>query len=311
MIFLPLSTENSSSGANDSCSKAGSAGREALVMHTLAVAAAVGLTSSIVSILIVLATRSYRRFVHRLYLYLAVAGAWISIGQFAYWGRTEGYVIYWVTHFAYGLLCYSFLIAWVGVYVFVLVVCRVQLKREKLILLAVLFAPVTLCWVPATVFGLRWNTVACDAGLALVPIAVVIVLVCLVSIAALVVVIATLFRGIFGKGAMFPVYHRKALKEVMPVFALVLVVQLAGVLLLLVYAHYAEVGIAIYSSGSYQVIAYALPGVFVVVPVLLILDLLVCTRRLRASNSGVEERSALTGGSMEEPSMVTVASSKI
>ncbi|KAL5491335.1 hypothetical protein EMCRGX_G016607 [Ephydatia muelleri] len=277
MNFLPLSTENSSSGANDSCSKAGSAGREALVMHTLAVAAAVGLTSSIVSILIVLATRSYRRFVHRLYLYLAVAGAWISIGQFAYWGRTEG----------------------------------VQLKREKLILLAVLVAPVTLCWVPATVFGLRWNTVACDAGLALVPIAVVIVLVCLVSIAALVVVIATLFRGIFGKGAMFPVYHRKALKEVMPVFALVLVVQLAGVLLLLVYAHYAEVGIAIYSSGSYQVIAYALPGVFVGVPVLLILDLLVCTRRLRASNSGVEERSALTGGSMEEPSMVTVASSKI
>eukprot|EP00731_Ephydatia_muelleri_P015014 Em0008g734a len=293
MNFLPLSTENSSSGANDSCSKAGSAGREALVMHTLAVAAAVGLTSSIVSILIVLATRSYRRFVHRLYLYLAVAGAWISIGQFAYWGRTEGYVIYWVTHFAYGLLCYSFLIAWVGVYVFVLVVCRVQLKREKLILLAVLVAPVTLCWVPATVFGLRWNTVACDAGLALVPIAVVIVLVCLVSIAALVVVIATLFRGIFGKGAMFPVYHRKALKEVMPVFRP---------------RSRRPTG---RSPPAARVIAYALPGVFVGVPVLLILDLLVCTRRLRASNSGVEERSALTGGSMEEPSMVTVASSKI
>lgn len=308
MTFPPLSTENSSSGANNganvTCSEDGRAGREALIVHTLTAAATVGLTSSIVSILIILATGTYRSFVHRLYLYLSLASAWISIGQFAYWGRTEGYVIYWVLHFAYGLFSYCLLIVWVGVYVFVLVVCRVQLKRERLFVVAVLLAPLTLCWVPATVFGLRWRTIVCDAGLALVPIGGIIVLMCLVSLAALVAVLATLCRGTFGKGAKFPAYHRKALKEVLPVFALVLIVQLGGVLLLVVYAYYAEVGVAIYSAGGYQAIVYALPGIFVVVPVLLVLDLLVCARRCHAC-------AALTGGQTEEPSVTYVTSSKM
>ena len=268
-----------------------------IILQTLTIAAAVGLTSSVISIIIVLATRSYNRFVRRLYLYLALASALISIGQFTYWGNTEWYTIYWVTHFAYGLIIYCLLIAWVSVYVFVLIVCRVQLKRERVVLPVILLAPLTICWIPALVLGLSWSRAICIAGLALLPISVVIVVMCLVSIAALAAVLVVLFRAIFRMGTMFPAHHKKVLKEVLPVFALVLLVQVAGVLLLVIYAFYATVGVGIYSQHGYLALVYALPAVFVVVPVLLILDLFVCSRSVRASNARAEEGSTLITGS--------------
>ena len=134
------------------CSNYSSEQEQYFILST--VSCSVGVLSSLAAIILLLVSKGYKEFIHRLFLYLSTAALVVCAGQLLYVVEKE-YSIYIVfirvTAFviSYMSLIYFSLLSWIGFYMFWLTVFKVQLKKikhEVIGLGIVLVIPLTFSW---------------------------------------------------------------------------------------------------------------------------------------------------------------------
>ena len=122
-----------------------------IVFYTSASSNLLGLVSSVVAIVFVVVTRAYKVPVNRLILYLSVDTLLYTIvTPFVFYldgsGVPSKVCLFWSVYFR---LLYSIFVCWISIYVFVLVVLKVKLKRARYEVIGILFVlliPLTFVW---------------------------------------------------------------------------------------------------------------------------------------------------------------------
>ena len=251
-----------------------------------------GLLSSLLSLLLILVTRAYRRFVHRVFLYFALASAWLCIGHLTHLAD-EGdqvAVLYWLFHFSYGMLACSLLILWVGTSAFATTFYKVHALREKerIIVVVVVLLPLLLCWIPPWTMiefesNETWSNYLEGGSAGFILVAAVCSLVGFVSFLALGAVTALLCRRACCQDTPFPNHLTQSLKSILPVFGLGIWTQLVGVTLVVVFlltspAGYSSSLCTISNCQPLEALYILTPSISVLLLVILIVDLLFCRR---------------------------------
>ena len=115
----------------------------------------IGAGSCLTAIVLILVAKGHKEFIYRLLLYMAVDGLLGSLTLITYVFESDYNVRYDILAATFMLLSYliftySFLLCWLGLYLFSLAVFRVQLKKTKheaIGLVTVLVTPLTFSWV--------------------------------------------------------------------------------------------------------------------------------------------------------------------
>ena len=126
------------------------------------VTTSIGAISSLAAVVIILVAKGYKEFVYRLLLYMAVdnlIGFPICVAD-KFQGNRHGLTIPTALFFSYFIFVYLFLLCWLGLYLFLLAVSRIQIKKikhEAIGLVIVLVTPFTFLWI------FPWKKIAlCD-----------------------------------------------------------------------------------------------------------------------------------------------------
>ena len=118
-------------------------------------AAFIGAVSALTAIGLILVAKAHKDFIYRLLLYMATVALFSCLDEIATSFVTDYKLRYEVAQLTnamknYFVCVYSFLLCWLGLYLFSLAVFRVQLKKTKheaIGLVTVLVAPLTFLWV--------------------------------------------------------------------------------------------------------------------------------------------------------------------
>ena len=124
---------------------------------TFTASCSVGVLSSLAAIILLLVSKGYKEFIHRLFLYLSTAALVACAIQLLYSIRYDYMESQdtWLVRFIIFILSYSswtyfLFLCWIGFYVFWLIMHHVQLKKPKhevTGLVFVLLSPLTVLWV--------------------------------------------------------------------------------------------------------------------------------------------------------------------
>ena len=226
------------------CANLSEENKEHFILST--VSSSVGVLSSLVAIILLLVSKGYKEFIHRLFLYLSTAALLLSVAQLLVVSEEE-YSISMktirVTTFviAYMSLIYFSLLSWIGFYVFWLTVFKVQLKKikhEVIGLGIVLVIPLTFSWLTLyqvhTCFNPKIQLImVCSVFAPLLTLT-------LFTSVETGVVLVILCRGARSTASAFQEPYRRAVKEAIPVVVFVTVHQCL-ITLLLVYQVYSRV----------------------------------------------------------------------
>eukprot|EP00731_Ephydatia_muelleri_P015161 Em0008g881a len=255
-----------------------------------------GLLSSLLSLFLIAVTRAYRRFGHRVLLYYAVASGWLSVGHFLNLAdvRDRDAVLYWLSHFSYGILVCSLLLLWVGTSVFATTFCGVQVLREKekFIVVVVAVLPLLVSWIPSwsilefqTNLNATWKASSYlrggSAGFTFV--AGICALAGSVSSVALGAATAMLCRSGYCRRQRqrdAPNHITQSLKSIVPVFVLGIWTQLVVLTLVIVFPFTPsdQEGRSFGWSFEIRALFVLTPSISVVLLVILIVDLFLCRR---------------------------------
>ena len=115
----------------------------------------IGVVSSLTAIFLILIAKTHKEFINRLLLYMASVCFLTCLTTIAYNFESDYNVRYEISKptnilMGYFVYVYSFLLCWLGLYLFSLAVFRVQLKKPKheaIGLVIVLVTPLTFLWV--------------------------------------------------------------------------------------------------------------------------------------------------------------------
>ena len=125
----------------------------------------IGAISSLAAVVIILVAKGYKEFVYRLLLYMAVDNLlgfpiYLAYKFELHFNVHHGLTIPTSFFFSYFICVYLFLLCWLGLYLFLLAVFRVQIKKikhEAIGLVIVLVTPLTFLWI------FPWKKIApCD-----------------------------------------------------------------------------------------------------------------------------------------------------
>ena len=201
-----------------------------------------GAGSCLTAIVLILVAKGHKVFIYRLLLYMAVDGLLGCLITLVY-DFESSYIaqsyyemvkaIYFIL--SYLILVYSFLLCWLGLYLFSLAVFRVQLKKTKheaIGLVTVLVTPLTFCFafLWKINFCTVWNRIKMTLVLG-IPIFLVMLLSCLFIGAVL---IALCLNAIKRVENALQQQHRKAVRETIPlvVFMIAHIVTLVMVMVI-------------------------------------------------------------------------------
>lgn len=108
-----------------------------------------GLLGAALSVFLIVVTKSYHRFGHRIILYFALASAWISASNLLHLSPRA--VIYWAFLLSYGMLVWTSLLVWVATSACITTFFGVHALREKekIVVAMVIVAPLLACWIPS------------------------------------------------------------------------------------------------------------------------------------------------------------------
>ena len=121
-------------------------------LSVFGVTTSIGAISSLAAVVIILGAKGYKEFVYRLLLYMAVdnlIGFPIFVAD-KFEGNHHGLTVPTALFFSYFICVYLFLLCWLGLYLFLLAVSRIQIKKikhEAIGLVIVLVAPFTFLWI--------------------------------------------------------------------------------------------------------------------------------------------------------------------
>ena len=233
----------------------------------------VGVLSSLAAIILLLVSKGYKEFIHRLFLYLSTAALVVCAVQMLF-NITFDYMEsqFWLVRFIYFMLGYSgwtycLILCWISFYVFWLAMYHVQLKKPKhevTGLVIVLASPSTVSWV--TLWQLQSSCLKATS---------MIITTCANYLPALVfmlftfiLIVAILFilcRGARLRAANRNLY-KKAVKETVPIVIFVIAHQVI-VTIALVYATYLSV-IKSVSEGENGTSLFVLQELYELYPLL-------------------------------------------
>ena len=278
-----------------------------------------GLLSSLLSLLVISVTRAFRRFGHRVLLYYAVAGGWLSAGNFVYLAAVsdrDAVTYYWLFHFSYGMLVCSLLLLWVATSAFSITFCRVQVLREKekFIVVIVAVLPMLVSWIPPWSIlefqsdganaSRMWKAGSYVDGASAAGFTVV-AAVCALAGSVACIVLGAIAAMLCHRGYCrrlrrqgdAPNHITLSLKSILPVFGVGIWTQLVGLTLVVVFPFtFAFAAPPDYEDGwsngwSFEIRALFVltPSISVVLLVILIIDLFLC-RRTKPKPRGEEAR---------------------
>ena len=198
----------------------------------------IGAVSCLTAIVLILVAKGYKEFVYRLILYMAVDGLFAFPLTVTWRVLVDTYELKYIVVNTllnvivnYLIYEYLFLLCWLGFYLFLLAVFRVQLKKTKheaIGLVTVLVTPLTFLWV----FPWKIRNTLCEATYSLEQIKLVIyynipnISASLLSCVFIGAVLITLCRSA-QKQDTLQQQHRKAVKETIPLVVFVIVHQIA------------------------------------------------------------------------------------
>ena len=198
----------------------------------------IGAVSALTAIVLILVAKGYKEFVYRLILYMALDFVLGYPFMLTWRILVDSYQLNYIvintllnTMMNYAVYVYLFLLCWLGLYLFLLAVFRVQLKKTKheaIGLVTVLVTPLTFLWV----FPWKVRNTLCEASYSLEQIKLVIyynipnISSILLSCAFIGAVLITLCRSA-RKQDTLQQQHRRAVRETIPLVVFMITHQVA------------------------------------------------------------------------------------
>ena len=195
----------------------------------------IGAVSALTAIVFILVAKAHNEFIYRLILYMAVdavIGCLVSLAhkfEIEYSIRFEIALPTYLLKL-YLVYVYSFLLCWLGLYLFSLAVFRVQLKKTKheaIGLVTVLVTPLTFLWVIVTVLKCEDNKSMKLTYFLNTPHFVSILLSCLFIGAVLLMLCK---NAVNRAENTLQQQHRKALRKIIPFVVFVMAYQIADII---------------------------------------------------------------------------------
>ena len=187
----------------------------------------VGVVLSVVSLVLILVSKAYKDFMHRLLCYMATCAFVFMVTSFLRLSSSEYVVMVCYVLVFHCVFTYFLLLLWITLYLFVLAVLRVQLKNAKheaIGLVTVLVMPLIFSWVipwqikPADLYNIRSMLICLCLFYSPVLLSI------LVTTVTSGMIFVILYRGSVSGGAC-NLLHKKALKEAVPFLVFILVHQ--------------------------------------------------------------------------------------
>ena len=198
------------------------------------------LLCSLLSLILLLLSKAYKDFLHRLLCYMSVSASVILISVFMPLVDSKAVRLAGSFVCIYTAVVYCLLLFWIGMYLFLLALFRVQLKKTKhevIGMVTVLVTPLAFAWVipwtiardPAAGFEFKYSS---TSFLIFICITYMPVLAAVVTAMLTIgVVFVHLIRGALNGANGYSLLHRKALKEAAP-FLLYIFIHQAVVMVL-------------------------------------------------------------------------------
>ena len=237
----------------------------------------IGTGSCLIAIVLILVAKGHKVFIYRLLLYMAVDGFLGCPVVLAYaYERDFGvqYELLTALLMTYLILVYSFLLCWLGLYLFSLAVFRVQLKKTKheaIGLVTVLVTPLTFSWV----FPWKMNISFCFSSNVLkwnliygIPVFTLVLLSCL-FIGALLIMFCK--KTLDRQENTLQQQHRKAVRETIPLLVFMIAhITTLFVFMVLLACEYYLTEVKTVNSFVLQQIINLWPSSAVSLPILLL-----------------------------------------
>ena len=226
-----------------------------------------GSLSSLSAILLVLASKSHRRFIHRIFLYLATSAFMLLSASILNLLSFKCAALLKYLLVGYSSYVYFLLLFWIIFYLFLLAAFRVQLNRlkhEVIGVVAVLVLPLSVEWVIPWKFDSD-NFSAIYLYIFYIPVSVVV----LVSSIMLAAVLFCLIRGALKRDA-YSSLHKKAIIEAMPLLVFIGIHQV--VILVILSYHVVASLTKLHISTVWKFVFDLYPASFIAFPVLLLMQ---------------------------------------
>ena len=252
------------------------------------------------TVLLVFTSKAYKLFIHRLFLYLSVSAFVLLSSSYMDLLNYKCAAFFKYLLLIYSSYVYFLLLFWIIFYLFLLAAFRVQpnqLKHEVIGVVAVLVLPLSVEWVIPWKFDSSNSFSAIYLYIFYIPLFVFVLLTSVILAA----VLACLVRGALKRDA-YSSLHKKAIKETLPLLIFVSIHQ--PVMLFNLVYHVVGLSSKIHIPTFWEVLTDLYPLVFVLMPVLLLIQphirqSLRCAKRHNksVSDSASVQQSAVQGGS--------------
>ena len=237
-------------------------------------ATVIGAVSSLTAIILILVAKAYKEFIYRLVLYMAVDAFIVFLAIIALIFEIEyniGFVISTPTFLLklYMIYMYAFLLCWLGLYLFLLAVFRVQLKKAKheaIGLMTVLVTPLTFLWVFPVIYKCEDDNNINFVFFLNLPHYFSTLLSCILIGAVLITLCKNAVNRVENT---LQQQHRKAVNKILPYVVFVMTYQVADIIYLVILAYQTFL---IEEKSEYMYITALWPIIVVSLPILLLCE---------------------------------------
>ena len=177
-------------------------------------------------IIVLVVTRAYREFIHRLSLYLAVTSLLVAATWPVWDIASHQLILFQRIARLYAWLAFGLIIILVSIYVFAIAIRKIiqNVKHEVLGITIVFVLPLLVCWIPSLLVCQK------SSGIVIVCVAMIVCVQFIVSNAALLAILAGLLRRVADKDSFLYQHYKRALRRVLPLFSNVLCLQIPAML---------------------------------------------------------------------------------